>query len=129
MTNYEQVKVDLLVSATEALANAGYPGPAIERAKYSKVMQDEADAIFALQILNDPNAKGTDVGLMMELAQRKFWRIRKPDSERLANMEGATLARLLERSEGRPKDENGLSALELATASFLLSGTVQALKN
>lgn len=129
MTNLELAKVDILVAATEALASAGYPGPAIERAKHSKVMQGEADAIFALQILNDPNTKGTDVGLMMELAQRKFWRIRKPDSERLANMEGATLTRLLERSEGRQKGEDGLSALELATASFLLSDTVQALKN
>lgn len=129
MVNLENAQMDILVAATQSLADAGYPGPGIERAGAPKVAQDRADALFALQILNDPQTKGTEVGLIMELAQRTFWQVRKPDSERLANLHGATISRIIDRETGRPHNGDELRPLEQAMVSFLLSPTVQALKN
>lgn len=129
MIDFEKARVDILVTASDALVRAGYPGPAIERQKFSAVSRDQADTLFAFQILNDPKTKGTEVGLMMELAQRTFWKVRKPESERLANMHGATISRIIDREVSRPHKGDELRPLEQAMVSFLLSPTVQALKN
>ena len=138
--SHEAIQLGIFAEATQALADQGFPQPKIAISlRRAGLSVGEAASMFGLNKVRELGNKRLstkdEVGLMFDLAKKKYWRLRADnDSDRLASLEGAAINRILEHKthftpSGELIAEGEHTPLQLAMAQFLLSDVVQSYKN